>query len=669
MWRFPIIAPRISRTAKIQVLFKHNESFAQTTNHSKFSNADLSTLADHRTDLVLPNVFSDVPIKELTSFDDFGLISFNRDRYPSTETVSSGEATSFIDHLLKTASISNFSGVSIPTTVNTSELGGNGEVAALQHVVELLAEGADVSEVVEDLVQPADLVAYSSIYDEQRPSTSRAGQLEEVQAPFLVPESILKAKSTRQYLSEKLRKQRKSHLSTMPPAAERRSKPEMIKNVGELMFPDAPSAGTAFPVEKKTERREKPQMIKNIGELMFPDPDIIDIPQISTSTKPQVEVYIPPPPAQEFLELEVLEEIVANDRFEELRAMLENEKWPKEVFKGDRRLMNKANRILRYSTEKAADSDEALRFLSLFAASSVRACIAEDVLVALAIRIAKEKDAVFTASRISQISKMCLTREQRFNRNVVRSALTALYSEVVARGTSASAERVMEACEMSTRHGTTAGVESMWMIALGDDQCSRPEAWRVEKLLSHCQTADHPFASVAQLLCALVRLNRLEDAECIFKRVSVSGRYFRQPLESMVEENDLEGIERLAELISKCIIGEKRRGARNLAAVDSKKADDELLTTVEKFFGLTAKKPKFTPLGKKQKRKFHRVDEQQLHEITDALQDAWIKCSELKNDVESGKRLIQWCTDNRVDVDEGIAKRIANLTSTYLVKA
>ncbi|KAK6029248.1 hypothetical protein OSTOST_04644 [Ostertagia ostertagi] len=96
--------------------------------------------------------FNNVPqqvIRELRSFDDFGLLSAQIMKTDFTQTQSS--AAPFMDKLLsyEVPSISN--SAAIPTTADPSELGGSSENSDIEQLEELIDQGYDVSAVLRDL--------------------------------------------------------------------------------------------------------------------------------------------------------------------------------------------------------------------------------------------------------------------------------------------------------------------------------------------------------------------------------------------------------------------------------------------------------------------------------------------------------------------------------------
>ena len=82
---------------------------------------------------------------------------------------------------------------------------------------------------------------------------------------------------------------------------------------------------------------------------------------------------------------------------------------------------------------------------------------------------------------------------------------------------------------------------------------------------------------------------------------------------------------------------------------------DGVHAVLAKFYGVGGqKKKKF--VDSKLKKKIHRVDEEQLHDLCKSLQKAWIQCADNKDSVN---RLVGWCQSNRIEIDEKVQKKIS----------
>lgn len=87
-------------------------------------------------------------IKELKSFDDFGMLST---RFFNTDTaLTFNSSTPFMDQLLSYDS-SLVNAATIPTVADPSELGGSSEAGDIEQLEELLDEGYDLSAVLRDM--------------------------------------------------------------------------------------------------------------------------------------------------------------------------------------------------------------------------------------------------------------------------------------------------------------------------------------------------------------------------------------------------------------------------------------------------------------------------------------------------------------------------------------
>lgn len=685
MWRFYAgngCLKFVSRSSnrRIEVRSKYTD-FSQVVN--RLPSADFI----QRDFNEIHNVTPDRPLIELTSFDDFGTLSFGKSS--SMETVSSPE-TSFLDHILRTDSLPKYSGVSIPTTVDNKEMGGLSDLLGYDEAVQLLSEGMDVSKVVQDLTNIAsqDTIQKTKIVvDEQKPSTSGKSDFEtdlpfliprirkadavlvDENLPYLIPDTIETPRRTRRLLTEKMRQQRKNEVrSSSKDSSE-------FASLGGMFFP---------------------------SEL----PQYMNVPVLETITTSDPTVVLETPsPASEIKEisLTLLEGMIEKKDFSTLCQSLQQSSWPEHLFQHPGRYDRRINAVLESAMEHSISADEASKILDVFAKSHPNACISDKVLLHVVARVASENDVEATISSVEHMGKMCLTRQRKQNFKSTDQALERVYEKVLEKETISTANNVLSSCisnkfdrsaetfmrtalknarekksdfyttmkvwtELSDLHGTTSGVDQMWMLAIEtEDSASsmiekkrrRKEgmARRFELLLNHCQKSDHPFASVAQMIFAFVRTNRLEEAEEIFKRISVSGRFFIRPLAEIANLREIETIERFAELITRCMLLERKRGKKEKAEEEKvSKLDEGVLKVLDTFYGIGNRKKVVKTFGKKQKRKIHRIDEEQLHDLTSELQVVWAKCAVSKNSQESAAKLSSWCDVNRIDRDPTAVK-------------
>ncbi|EGT45218.1 CBN-RIL-2 protein [Caenorhabditis brenneri] len=618
----------------------------------------------------------------LFSFDDFGLLSNNRSH--SVESMSSaGGEQNFLEQLLRNDTLTTFSNIQIPTTMSSRELGSANDIFGYDYVSELLSEGAIPEELAEDLAMepsiseiellPSDSATY---HDDQEPSTSG---IEVTAFPFKVPNLDKQPvkEDTRTFITEKPRRDRKLNLSTTAPlqtpdtAEQLFHVPETvsIQNIGEMLFPDS------LPQDSYTSswKDDKP-----------PSGSIQAVPTLPTVTENLNE-----------FSLDVLEGIMALGSIEELRQDLKAVGfWPEWIFSGDKTITARTNKILRFVVENAADYKDAEEIIKTFAASHMRAAVPDDVILRLTIKSTTPYSNITDIiAQLDSVAKMSLSRQLRPNRSLVEACLVDLFKLAIQKCPKTSSSLLAACCKLnfdrssvifmkcfgeihalndnflnsfeewkklSVKYGRQDGIDSYWMAALSSEG---PMEKRIEALLSHSGKCEHPFTTMAQMICAFIKLDKLDEALEIFQAVSVSGKYFKKPLASFVANNDLKCIERLATLVERGMIAERRRGGGNKTANKSEEKREKtrqlsegVHTVLAKFCGAGGqKKTKF--VNKNSKKKIHRVDEGQLHDLCEALQKGWMQCADSKESVE---RLVAWCHANRLEIDEKKIKSLEN---------
>ncbi|CAI5452032.1 unnamed protein product [Caenorhabditis angaria] len=599
MWRFSIIA-RPSIVNKISIKSLRNALKHTDTRLTRFQAPEINR--------------QDVPIREVFSFDDFGLLST---RSASIETLESEKT--FLDQILKNDTFI------IPTTIDQKEVFG------YDQALEMFAEGADLELLAEDL---------ASIEESSSSTTS-----------IVTPK-----KSVRE---EKLEK-------------------------------DEEEEESLFKIPKKAQALDQfmiyPEIIPNQQfTSQWTEKQLEDMTHIPTTSKESIKVV------EKFeLSLEVLEGMMDNKSISEIEQELKNGEWPEYLFE-DRKLIARSNRVLRYIV-KEMESLEAIEIiLSTFAKKSMLSVISDDIILHLTTRFSKVLPPRQTIDKLEYLTTLCCSKELKPAKLLIQQSLEELYNELLQKDPKIgkdllticsklnfdkSAEiflRVLaenathfdkdfETWKMfSLKYGSTSGVRSFWKLVLKSEENGGKK--RINEILNHSNKSDHPFSTMARIICTFVEMNQMERAIEVFKLISVSGRHFRNPLLEWVDENNLECIERLAQLVEDGMIAERRRTTKK-KIVDENKTDKKsevpstLIEAISKFCGIVEKKPKKF-VDRKAKRKIHRVDEEQLHELCEALQKAWWKCSKSSENPEAtSKRLVEWSQRNRLDLDEKLEKEL-----------
>lgn len=216
---------------------------------------------------------------------------------------------------------------------------------------------------------------------------------------------------------------------------------------------------------------------------------------------------------------------------------------------------------------------------------------------------------------------------------------------------------------MSSRLGSTCAAELLWEGIFTKVTDPNKQAWLAGQLLAHCRQHDHPYVAVVNLIITLLRLKNLDEARSVFVKVAVPGRFFKQPLSHIARYEDcLETIENFASLMTECMFSEKRTTNEEKISVLSSKSvlTPELSSVLDSFYGVARKQHKLIK-QRGAKRRLYRVDDEQLYELAEHVQLLWLKEAEKSNNVQSVDRLTLWSTSNNLELSPNIRRRIASL--------
>lgn len=200
---------------------------------------------------------------------------------------------------------------------------------------------------------------------------------------------------------------------------------------------------------------------------------------------------------------------------------------------------------------------------------------------------------------------------------------------------------------VSQSFGNTVGID------IAFDEIFKVEAINpklTEDILKHSKLYSHPFATLADMICSLVRQKRTDAAQVVFSKVFVTGRYFRWPLRRFMIDDDLESVEILADLVANCMFGEKRRYTAKTRKAKNSEEDANLTAlgeVINRFTGTSRRQKKKVSFDEK-KIKRHRINEEELHELANGIRDAWEKLAKRRGDGQSIEKLRLWCERNGV---------------------
>ncbi|CAJ0590242.1 unnamed protein product [Cylicocyclus nassatus] len=630
MWRYRNISIRSTSNIHHQLYQslrrKHEQSSSALTQGYTTEHASSETTAAHwflhRSTLsTLPHKSTGPVIRELKSFDEFGLLS--RNGFTSVPHTTGERA--FVDHFLS-HDISPVVDLSaIPTTVDSSELGGSVESVELEQLEELLDQGYDVSAVLNSMTADES----SSIV----PTTSSA-----VMESMDRKGDCASLKGTRQVLSETQRRSFRNSSSVVP---------SVTPSVHE-------------PLQSRSD--SSPRF----------DPDIYRATRATAS--------------------EIIE-AVENQDLSSLRSILMEKQWP-----DYRSIGRHLDKLFELVINGCRDTDEAMLFLRDFAASNRGAFLHDDNAIRLAYRITCDSGSIDAAVESLKVFRnMFLVRPPMSRSSAVKCLmLYQLYAVSSSVGTLKDAERLHCALvdggfdengdifisaltrmmlkkwdiaqvfeewrRLSVSYGTTCASELIWERLLGLADHPKKQATLAGKLLSHCLQYEHPSATVANLVTTLVRTRHLNSARLVSLKISVPGKFFKKALQSSAYyEHTLQEVEDFASLVSDCIFAEKKR-TKKPSVLQSSVLMPDLLLVLDSFCGVTKRKQsKF--VAKNDKKKIHRVNDVQLYELSEFLQNLWLKEAEKSCDPRAVDRMVAWSIFHKLDITPKMAKQIADIKS------
>ncbi|VDK49758.1 unnamed protein product [Cylicostephanus goldi] len=215
---------------------------------------------------------------------------------------------------------------------------------------------------------------------------------------------------------------------------------------------------------------------------------------------------------------------------------------------------------------------------------------------------------------------------------------------------------------LSTNYVTTCASDLIWEGLLGLADNPKKQASLAGKLLSHCLQYEHPSATVANLITTLVRTKHLNSARLVFLKVSVPGKFFKKTLQSSAyHEHTLQNVEDFASLVSDCMFAEKKRTKKPLI-LQSSVLTPELLLVLDSFCGVSKRKQS-KYVAKNDKKKIHRVNDVQLYELSEFLQNLWLKEAEKSSDHHAVDRMLAWSMSHKLEITPKMAKQIADIKS------
>ncbi|KAK6059136.1 hypothetical protein COOONC_03240 [Cooperia oncophora] len=516
-------------------------------------------------------------IRELRSFDDFGVLSADVMRSSPEQTFYN--ATTFMDELMSYEMPSVTSADAIPTSADPSELGGSSESSDMEQLEELIDQGYDVSAVLRDMcAAPGETCAVASDMA-AKPVKERKQNDSGTQSDLLLQRAI---------------DTRSAHHEDSVPSSSEHSKTHR------------------FDPEIHREMRASPA-------------EIIDA--------------------------------VHSQDLALLRSILTERKWP-----DHRSIGAYLDQLFELVIRDSYDTDEAVMFLQDFAVCNRRGFLHDVNGVRLALRVARDSGSVEAASEMLRVFRnMFLVKSPVPSKSATSSSvLDEFYSALCSIGPPDQVEAVHKLMNslgfdknsesflrcvtkalvekgdvrrafdewqrLSMRYGTTGGSELLWQGIFEAVDNRAEQARLAGKLLRHCCQQDHPFAVISSLVMALVHLKHLDTARAVLIKVAVPGRFFKKPLACVTRcEDSLEVIENFAGLVTQCMFSEKRKIKEVKESSGSASIlSPELSSVLDSFYGKGRPKQQSSNRDDS-KRKLHRVNDEQLFELSQFVQSLWLE--------------------------------------------
>lgn len=396
--------------------------------------------------------------------------------------------------------------------------------------------------------------------------------------------------------------------------------------------------------------------------------------------------------------VEALSSLTYAKDIEGLRATLNEYRWPS--IQSVRPFIND---LLKVFIDQASDVDEIKFLMWDFAATDNRAFVADSVTLLLLERIVREEGLQSATTYAKQHRDLFLVRPP-MERN--KPPLQQLYSQLFTTVINVSASSLANArafvdllidlgylendhafflfslTEELRRSGFEAGFQ-LWssfvrqyrssdgmhllLRAIVSDMNLHAQQKCLSKLLELSLQFNHPYAALAELIVELVIANRLNEAEVLLKKLTISGHHLRAPLARLKEDPaNLVVIERIGELVTNCLFAEKKAKVRKKAAKQLVLNSDTLKFVDSVSASLISKwtphkKKKFNPPNQKAKRFV--LDPEQMQALNFCVQDVWSHLAGLSSDTPSLERLHTWCLKNNVEIERKIIKRCQEIYS------
>ncbi|TKR60962.1 hypothetical protein L596_028139 [Steinernema carpocapsae] len=181
---------------------------------------------------------------------------------------------------------------------------------------------------------------------------------------------------------------------------------------------------------------------------------------------------------------------------------------------------------------------------------------------------------------------------------------------------------------------------------------------RLRTVIKLASSLDGPFDIFGELIVAMVLEGRLAEAQVLFKKLSIPGNHFCMPLSRLSNEpENLEAVEKFAELIDSCILAERRKKSKGKAEAEPKvSADDEATARSVGFLVKdwhTTRKKYST-----QKVKRYKVNDEKLDKLYNVMLRVWADLAVNSNNKESMRKLKKWIDTNQISLSEKLAERI-----------
>lgn len=191
----------------------------------------------------------------------------------------------------------------------------------------------------------------------------------------------------------------------------------------------------------------------------------------------------------------------------------------------------------------------------------------------------------------------------------------------------------------------------------------KEQAKQLDELFKVALETDHPYMALGELIVELLIADRDLEAEALLKKLTLSGHHISVPLMRLKGSiENLVHIERISDLVSKCLFAEKNARHRKKKSGEVVCEQVELIHNISSIFiSKWSQKKRRKNLLPKHKAKRFTLNAAQLNELAFCIQDVWTDIADVGNDTSALERMFVWCIKNGLQVQSGVIKKCVRI--------